>query len=161
MASPVKSSPTSIVIDANVVIALCAREADKLAAAQAKIKEYSENGCHFYAPGVIIGECLFVFCRKLADGVVTATEHGSAVSALVAFMNAVNPPPSGDRGLIQRAEQIRGSLGCSRSADGIYLALADELAKGSNTEIVTFDNGMKSQAANSGIAASVEVLPVT
>jgi predicted nucleic acid-binding protein len=154
------TSPVSVVIDANVVIALCAKEADKLANAEAKLKEYSLNGCRFYAPGVIIAECLFVFCRKLNDGVFSHADHGAAVLAFRKMMTLINPPPNGDISLIERAEEIRSSLGCSRSADGIYLALAEELSQTSSTEVVTFDNGMQSQAAASSLAPSVVVLPV-
>jgi predicted nucleic acid-binding protein len=154
------TSPVSVVIDANVVIALCAKEADKLANAEAKLKEYSVNGCRFYAPGVLIAECLFVFCRKLKDGVFSYADHSAAVLAFIKMMALINPPPNGDINLIKRAEEIRSSLGCSRSADGIYLALAEELSKVSSTEVVTFDNGMQSQATASSLASSVVVLPV-
>jgi hypothetical protein len=74
-------------------------------------------------------------------------------------MSHVNPPPTGDRALIKRAEEIRGGLGCSRSADGIYLALAEELTKESATEVVTFDNGMKAQATANNSRVPVIVLP--
>ena len=159
MASPTKASPSSVVIDANVAIALCAKEADKLANAEAKIKEYALNGARFFAPGVIVAECLYVFCRKLKDGVLTPTEHAAAVQAFIALMAAVQPPPGGDKSLIQRAEEIRGPLGCSRSADGIYLALAEELSRSSATEVVTFDNGMQAQAASHALSHHIEVLP--
>jgi len=96
MASWTTTSPVSVVIDANVVIALCAGEPDKLANAKAKIEEYSGKGCNFYAPGVIIAECLFVFCRKLSDGVLTPVEHSSAVLGLMKLMRKINPPPKGN-----------------------------------------------------------------
>ena len=161
MASATKVSPASVVLDANVVIALCANEADKVANADAKVKEYLADGSHFYAPGVLVAECLYVLCRKLMDGVLTPVEHGAAVQALIAMAAAIDPPPHGDRSLIQRAEAIRGTLGCSRSADGIYLALADELAKNSTTEILTFDTGMPSQAVAGAVGAQVVVLPIS
>jgi hypothetical protein len=50
MASGTTTSPVAVVIDATVVIALCANEADKLANAEAKIKEYSGKGCTFFMP---------------------------------------------------------------------------------------------------------------
>jgi predicted nucleic acid-binding protein len=156
----VTTSPVSVVIDASVVIAVCAKEADKLANAEAKLKEYSVSGCHFYAPGVLIAECLFVFCRKLNDGVFSSADHGAAVLAFTKMIALINPPPNGDSHLIKRAEQIRSSLGCSRSADGIYLALAEELSEASSTEVVTFDPGMQSQASASSLAPAVVVLPV-
>jgi len=151
-------SPVSVVIDANVAIALCAKEEDKLANAEAKMKEYAGNGCSFYAPGVIIAECLFVLCRKLNDGVLTPVEHTSAVLSLVTLMAMISPPPSGDKSLIKRAEEIRGTFGCSRSADGIYLALAAELHAAGTTELLTFDAGLPNQAASSSVPVPIVVL---
>ena len=159
MALPTTTNPCSVVIDANVAIAICAKEADKLTEAESKMKEYATNGCAFFAPGAIVMECLFVFCRKLMTGVITPAEHTSAVQAFITLMRVVNPPPSGDKSLIKRAEEIRGNLGCSHSADGIYLALAEELAKVSDTEVVTFDNGMQSQAPKGVPGLLVVVLP--
>jgi predicted nucleic acid-binding protein len=161
MASATTINSVAVVIDANVAIALCAKESDKLASALAKINEYATKGCQFYAPGVIVAECLYVFCKKLKDGVLTAAEHGDAIQAFIALMRAVNPPPSGDRGLIKRAEEIRGALGCSRSADGVYLALAEELGRVTSAEVVTFDNGMKSQATANLIGLPIVVLSTT
>ena len=123
------------------------------------MKEYATNGAQFFAPGVIVAECLFVFCKKRQDGVLTPAAHEAAVRAFVTLMAAVHPPPSGDKSLIARAEEIRGSLGCRRSADGIYLALAEELSAVALTEVVTFDNGMGAQARSHAIAVTVEVLP--
>jgi predicted nucleic acid-binding protein len=159
MDSTTKPNPSFVVIDANVAIALCAKEADKLANADAKMKEYATNGAQFFAPGVIVAECLFVFCKKVQDGGLTPTAHEAAVRALVTLMASVHPPPSGDKSLIGRAEEIRGSLGCNRSADGIYLALAEELSAVAPTEVVTFDNGMGAQARSHTIAVTVAVLP--
>ena len=160
MASGTTTSPASVVIDANVVIAICAKEADKLAIAEAKVKEYSTSGCRFFAPGVLFAECLFVFCRKLKDGVFSNADHTGAMLAFIKMMANINPPPNGDANLVMRAEEIRSSLGCSRSADGIYLALAEKLSKVSSTEVVTFDTGMQSQATASRLAPAVVVLPI-
>jgi predicted nucleic acid-binding protein len=154
-------SPPLVVVDASMAIALCAKEADKLVNAEARIKEYAIKGAKFFAPGVIVAECLYVFCRKLQDGVLTTAQHASAIQAFIALMTAIQPPPTGDKCLIRRAEEIRGTLGCSRSADGIYLALAEELAKSSVAEIVTFDNGMRTQATLGALSPHVEVVPTT
>jgi predicted nucleic acid-binding protein len=150
-----------VVVDANVAIAICAKEPDKFAIATAQIQTYAMDGSRFYAPGVIGGECLYVFCRKLQAGDLTATEHANAIKAFITFMGAVEPPPAGDKSLIQRAEDFRGVLGCSRSADGIYLALAEELAKSSTTEVITFDNGMQTQGVANSLTPQVVVLPTT
>lgn len=160
MASKPTSSVAAVVVDASVVIALCAREPDKIASAEEKLAEYAADGSKFFAPGGLIMECLYVFCKKLKDGVLTPIEHAAAVHALITFMAAVDPPPSGDKALIARAESIRGSLGCSRSADSIYLALADELGKICSTEVVTFDTGMKKQAHLASILCEVVELAI-
>jgi len=75
------------------------------------------------------------------------------------LMRQIHPPPTGDKSLIERAEEIRGAFGCSRSADGIYLALAEELNAAMSTELVTFDAGMLNQAARSSLRMLVVVLP--
>jgi predicted nucleic acid-binding protein len=152
-------SPVAVVVDANVAIAICAKEADKLTNAETKIAEYAKNGVQFFAPGVIVGECLYVFCKKLRDGVLTTAEHANAIQAFITLMASIQPPPCGDKGLIKRAEEMRGGLACGRSADGIYLALAEELTKNGVTEIVTFDTGMRGQATANSLSSHVEVLP--
>jgi predicted nucleic acid-binding protein len=159
MASVTTTKPVFVVVDASLVIALCAQEPDKLANAQTKMSEYASNGCHFYAPGVLVAECLFIFCDKLKHGLLTPTDHSDAVQNLIALMATIRPPPQGDKILIKRAEEIRASLGCSRSADGIYLALAEELSQIDTTEVVTFDAGFQSQATGSSLPVSVVVLP--
>jgi len=58
-----------------------------------------------------------------------------------------------------RAEEIRGSYGCSRSADGLYIALAEELATTRPTELVTFDAAMPSHVAATAPTVTVR-LPV-
>lgn len=60
MASTPASSPGSVVIDANVLIAICAREKDKFDKAQDALNDYARSGWLFYGPGVVIGEVLYV-----------------------------------------------------------------------------------------------------
>jgi predicted nucleic acid-binding protein len=159
MATGTTTSPASVVIDANVVIAICAKEPDKVANAEAKIKEYAGKGCRFYAPGVIVSECLFVFCKKVKASVLTQAEHSNALQAFIKLMNIVNPPPLGDKALIKRADEIRGGLTCKRTTDAIYLALAEELGRADATEVVTFDDGLRTQAAANSLKPQVVVLP--
>jgi predicted nucleic acid-binding protein len=99
-----------------------------------------------------------VFCKKLTEGKLTPTEHAQALLSLETLMKAVLPTPNGDASLIARAEQIRATYGCSRSADGIYLALTEELAKTRTAEIVTFDAGMDNQAKKNSPTVSVKLL---
>jgi hypothetical protein len=99
------------------------------------------------------------FLPKLTDGVISTTEHAQSIDAFLQLMAQVSPPPRGDTSLIRRAEEIRGGIGCSHSADGIYLALAEELPNNSITEVITFDNGMKAQATASNSPVPVIVIP--
>jgi predicted nucleic acid-binding protein len=146
MATMPASNPPSLIIDSNVLIALCAKEIDKHVVADAYLTRSAQAGCQFYAPGVIIAECLYVLCKKLDDSSLSPADHSSAVRDLCTYMGMILPPPHGDRALIARAEQIRSGYGCSRSADGLYLALAEELAAVGRSELLTFDAGLPNQA---------------
>jgi predicted nucleic acid-binding protein len=158
MATVTASNPPAVTLDAAFVIAYCAKEPGRHVKADAQLKHYASNGWQFFAPGVLIAEALFVFCRKLAAGQLTPAEHTQAVQSLETLMRAVLPTPNGDSSLIARAEQIRATYGCSRSADGIYLALAEELAKTRMAEIVTFDAGMENQAKKNCPTVNVKLL---
>jgi predicted nucleic acid-binding protein len=74
-------------------------------------------------------------------------------------MSVTFPPPSGDAALIARAEQIRNGYGCSHSADGIYIALAEELSQSGATELLTFDTDLPKQAARNAPTVKVNLLP--
>jgi predicted nucleic acid-binding protein len=136
-----------LTIDSNVLIAICAKEAGRHTLAHAELTAYAAQGYEFYAPGYILGECLYVLCRKLeVDGTLTLTEHAAAVADLSTYMGMILPPPNGEASLVIRAEQIRGGFGCGRSADGIFIALAEELASTRTCKLLTFDTGFKNQA---------------
>ena len=92
-----------------------------------------------YAPGVIASEALHGFCRKEQEGLLTPQEYAQAVGDFHAFMTSVLPPPSGDGSLIARADGIRAGYGCSRSADALYLALAEELSGTHTAVLLTFE----------------------
>jgi predicted nucleic acid-binding protein len=145
MATMPVSQPSSITIDANVLIALCAKELDKYAVADAELTSCSQAGSQFYAPGVIVAECLYVLCRKPEDQSLSPTDHAAAVADLNAYMGMILPPPHGDQTLIVRAEQIRRGYGCSRSADGLYVALTEERSSAGPAELLTFDSGLQNQ----------------
>jgi predicted nucleic acid-binding protein len=140
------SSTISVVLDASVVIAFCAKEPGNHPKAQAYLDTHARKGSRFFAPGVLVAETLYVFCKKLDSGALTAAEHALAVQSLEAFLTGVSPPPAGDRSLVTRAEQLRAGHSCRNSADAIYLALAEDLAKAGATELVTFDGGMEKKA---------------
>ena len=119
MTSGTTTSPVTVVIDASVVIALCAKEPDKFANAETKINEYAGTGCVFYAPGAVIAECLFVFCKKLSAGKITPAEHGSAVTNLITMMGQIQPPPTGDKALVKRGRKY-GALSRVRARPTAY-----------------------------------------
>jgi predicted nucleic acid-binding protein len=158
MATMPASNPPSLIIDANVLIALCAKEVDKYAIADAQLTRFAQAGYRFYAPGVIIAECLYVLCKKLDGGSLSPADHASAVADLCTYMGMILPPPHGDRTLIARAEQIRSGYGCNRSADGLYLALAEELAVVSTSELLTFDAGLPNQAKANAPSVAISLL---
>ena len=57
-----------------------------------------------------------------------------------------------------RAEAVRGTYSCRRSADGIYLAFAEELSGTMPTMLLTFDSDLAKQAAIHAPALKVELL---
>jgi len=151
-------SPGAVVLDANVVIALASSEAGRDALATAEIARYGSMGYPLFAPGVIIAETLYVLCGKLKSGSLSPTDYATAVAVFQRTMATVLPPPRGDSALIQRAEQISSGYGCSRSADGIYIALAEELQQSMPAVILTFDRDMPGQAASKAPSVTVQLL---
>jgi predicted nucleic acid-binding protein len=158
MATTPASNPPSLIIDANVLIALCAKELDKYAVADAELTRRAQAGYVFYAPGVIVAECLYVLCKQLEVGSLSTADHAAAVADLCTYMGMILPPPGGDRTLVARAEQIRAGYGCSRSADGLYLALAEELTTSGSVELVTFDTHLPNQARVNAPSVSILLL---
>jgi predicted nucleic acid-binding protein len=152
------NSTGAVVVDANVLIATVTFEQGRDAAATRELSGYTARGYELYAPGVVFAEALFVICNKLQRGNLTATEHSAALQMLETIAPTISPPPSGDSSLIRRAEQIRASYGCSRSADGLYIALAEELAQSRPTVILTFDQGMPAQIAKNAPSVTVKLL---
>src|SRR5690242_19513922 len=134
MATIPPSNPASVVIDASFLVALTAKEPGREARAQARLAAYGAAGSQLFAPGVLITECLFALCKKVEAGLLTAAEHQQAVLSLTIFATTIAPSPGGEAPLIFRAEQIRVGYGCSRSADGLYLALAEALGVANTVE---------------------------
>ena len=153
-----KAGTGAVVIDANVAIALAAHEAGRDAIATAEIAQYVALGYVLYAPGTIIAETLYALCNKLNNGVLTLTSHAAAIRNFHRSMKDIEPPPSGEAALVLRAEQIRAGYGCSRSADGIYIALADELSQTMPTVLLTFDQDLPKQAVRHAPGVSVKLL---
>ncbi len=136
------------VLDANTAISVCANEAATEAIINAVLDDYIDKGYLFYAPGVIVSEVLYALRNKLTGGVLTTMEHEKAVLAFNVFMQKVLPPPGGDVSLILCADQICTGYGASRSADALYIALAEALtALYPNPRLLTFDRDLPKQAA--------------
>ena len=157
--SPLSDAATgAIVIDASVAIAICAKENTRAPKAVAELQRYSTAGYDFYAPGAIVAETLYVLCGKLHQGKVTAAQHAQAILDFAILMSNVLSPPRGEGALVTRAEAIRSGYGCSRSADGIYIALAEELTKSIPTVLLTFDEDMHKQAARHAPTVKVNTI---
>ncbi len=107
-----------------------------------------------------MAEVIFVLCQKLADGSLTQPEYEKAIKAFEYYLNFISLSPNGEASLLKRAVEIREGYGCSRSSDGFYIALAEELSTNYDTEIVTFDKGFINQAAKNAPTVKVNLLTV-
>lgn len=153
------SSPGAVVVDVNVLLAVCTKE-PKEPTARTAIADYATKNWQFYAPGLIVGEFLFIACQKLQNGALSEAAYGKAVEDFRDYMTSIFPPPGGEASLIVRAKEIQSGYGCSRSADSLYIALSEELAKSGAAELLTFDGGTISQAAKNAPTVKVNLLPV-
>jgi predicted nucleic acid-binding protein len=152
--------PPAVVVDANVLIALCTKEKLTFQTAQTAFSNYAKNGWEFFAPNIIVAEVLYVLCEKKSQGLLTDQEHEEAVEFFKDYMNAFNPPENGEHSLIERAVEIRESYGCSRSSDSLYIALAEDLTNTRTTELLTFDKGFVNQIAKNASTVKINLLPI-
>lgn len=150
----------SVVIDANVLIGLCAKEPDKCTTAENALQDYAARGWIFYAPHVIVSEVLYVLCNKLQNGLLSPDTYEEAIQNFCDQMAAILSPLNGDASLIIRAKEIRGNYGCSHSADGLYIALTEELAMNGAAEFLTFDKGVINQTTQTAPTIKVNLLPI-
>jgi predicted nucleic acid-binding protein len=148
----------AIVVDANIAIALAAREATRHPILSVELDRYTANGYRLFAPNVIVSESLYILCGKHRSGTLTAKEYGDAVTELALFLSGVSNPTDGDSTLIARAAAIGEGYGCSRSADSLYIALAEELATTVPTILLTFDADLPNQAARNAPTVTVRLL---
>jgi predicted nucleic acid-binding protein len=148
----------AVVIDANILIAICSREENTFKKAKAALDEYAQQGAVFFAPNVLVAEVLFVLCQKAANGILTPTEHLIAVESFQEYLLIILPPPNGESALIDRAEKSRQGFGCSRTSDGLYIALAEELAAAYQVEFLTLDNDLKNQISKVNPQVSINNL---
>ncbi|MGQ0541749.1 MAG: type II toxin-antitoxin system VapC family toxin [Blastocatellia bacterium] len=150
----------AIVVDANVLISISSREDLTYQKAEQLIHENAEKGSVFCAPNIIVAEVLNVLCRKFADGLITKDEHLAAVEAFNELASAIVTPEDGDAALVPNAERIRSSYGCSRTADSLYLAYAEQLAKTRRVELLTLDAGMVNHASKCSPTVSVNMITI-
>lgn len=154
------SPPKYAVIDASALIGFCATEPDKYAKVHAALQQYQVDGTILYAPHLIVMEALFVLCKKLQEGILAATDHALTLASLQSMLSVMLHTPNGDASLIARAETFRSGYGCSRSADTLYLALAEELSKQGQVELLTFDTGQEAMAVQYLPQITVQLLTV-
>ena len=153
-----KTQAEAVVLDANTAVSIAAKEAATEAIALAAIAQYTTDGCLFYAPGVIVSEVLYALCQQEQNGVLTQAEYEQSVLDFQTLMASVLPPLNGEASLIVRAAEIRASYGCSRSADAIYIALAEELSQTYTTRLLTFDRDLPKQVRRNAPTVSVHLL---
>ena len=158
MSNPI-GVPHPVTLDASFVIGLCAREPKKYTKAQVELSHRIANGCPLHAPHLMIMEATYVLCGKQQSGELTHAEHATAVVNLQLLSAGIIFPTGGDVVLLPRAEQMRQSYGCSRSADSFYIALAEQLAASGASELLTFDAGQQKQAA--AVSPNITVILLT
>lgn len=151
------SSPELVIIDASVVVSVVTKEQATHADIENAIDKYIESGVDFVAPNVIIAEVIYALCKKLKNGDLTAAEHREALAAVRDLLENISLLDD-EAGLMMRAVEIRGTYGCSRSSDSLYLALAESLANSNIVELFTLDAGMAKQAARNAPTVKVKVL---
>ena len=157
--NPKSNSTGAVVIDANIALAIAANEPSQ-PMVSAEIESFAKQGFEFFSPGVLITEALYVLCGKLTDGSLSSSDHEIALKKLDIFLQNVSPAPKGDMKLLLRAEAIRGHYTCRRSADGIYIALAEELTLARPTILLTLDADMSRQAVKNAPSVDVRLLSI-
>ena len=78
------------VVDANVLIAIAAKESGTHKDAEVRFKKYSQDGWIFFAPNVIVAEVLFALCQKLSGGLLTQAEYNSAIQTFKEYLTIVS-----------------------------------------------------------------------
>jgi predicted nucleic acid-binding protein len=148
----------AVVVDANILVAISSKETATLSKAQTALSDYAKLGYRLYAPDVVVGETLFALCQKLQNGFLLGPAHAAAIVSLDALLKLLTPPPDGDTSLMLRAEQIRNGYGCSHSAEGLYIALAEQLSQSQPTTLLTLDVGLSKQATQNAPTVTVDLI---
>jgi predicted nucleic acid-binding protein len=150
-------SKDAVVIDASILTSIASKEAATYLRSEVAFDEYAKDGWEFFAPRVIVSEVLFALCQKFEAGILTEAEYEKAVESFLDLMKNIGSPDD-ETALVKRAVEIRKGYGCSRSSDSLYIALAEDLGKTKNVEILTLDKGMSNQTAKNAPAVAVKVL---
>ena len=87
----------------------------------------------------------------------TEAQHEKAIESFIDLAKDISMPKN-EMDLVVRANKIRQSYGCSRSADGLYIALAEDLEKIGTVVLLTLDKGMTNQAEKNAPTVTVKVL---
>ena len=148
---------SAAIIDASILVSIASKETPTHLPAEAAFRAYSQNGWEFFAPNVIVPEVMFALCQKLTGELLTRQDYEQAVKSFLDYMTILSTPDD-ETGLVKRAIEIREGYGCSRSSDGLYMALAEDLAKTRTVELFTLDSGMVNQAAKNAPTVTVKVL---
>ena len=149
------NKPDALVTDANILIALCAKEPTAVNV-KSTLESYAKTGWEFFAPNVMVAEVLYILCQKLQKNLLTKKSYDEAIENFQDQMNIIQTLPEAQ--FIKRAVEIQNGYGCSRSADSLYIALAEDLATTRTVELLTFDNGMLNQAAKNAPTVTIIVL---
>jgi len=152
--SPTSNSNT-LITDANILISVCSKEPTAVVA-ESVLENYAKHGWEFFAPNLIVAEVLYILCQKFQTGLLTPKSYDEAIENFQDQMKIIQTP--GDAQFIKRAKEIQNGYCCSRSADSIYIALAEDLAKTRTVELLTFDRGMINQAAKNAPTVTVKTL---
>ncbi|MGH9899196.1 MAG: type II toxin-antitoxin system VapC family toxin [Pyrinomonadaceae bacterium] len=151
------NNPGAVVIDANILISICSKE-PAYKTAETALLDYATKGWPFYAPSAILTEVLFILCKKLQSGLLTDAEHKKAVESFDDYMKQISSSTRDNIFFILRAEEVRKGYSCLHSADGFYIALAEELARTQETELLTFDDRIVNQVKNNAPTVKVNLL---
>lgn len=153
------NKPDTVVIDANILISIASKESVTHTIAELELRNYANNGWNVVAPHIIVAEGLFALCQKFTSGVLSEVDYEKAVEDFNSYLSVIELPLS-DAFLFKRASELRENYGCSRSSDCLYIALAEELSKTRNTEILTFDQGFSNQIIKNASGVKLRTLVV-
>lgn len=90
----------SVVLDASVLVALCAREPHRVHEAEAAMGVRDRDGCAFHAPNALVTETQYVLCKKAASGSLAQAEYGTALVNLQEALSTIAFAPEGDADLL-------------------------------------------------------------